>query len=139
MNEHMTVTVQTTIKAPLVKVWEYWTKPEHIVKWAFASDDWEASAAENNLRVGERFKTVMGAKDKSSSFDFTGTYTKIKAHEIIEYDIDDGRHVETTFEETPEGIKVTQTFEMEKMNPEEMQRSGWQAIMNNFKKYTEGT
>lgn len=131
------ITIQTIVKAPIAKVWEYWNKPEHIVCWAFASDDWEAPSAENDLRVGGKFKTVMAAKDKSSSFDFTGTYTVVKEHELIEYTMSDGRHVKVVFEKTPEGVRVTETFDPEKENPEEVQRSGWQAILDNFKKYVE--
>jgi len=131
------ITVQTVVNAPMAKVWECWNKPEHITGWAFASDDWEAPAAENDLRVGGKFKTVMSAKDKSSSFDFTGTYTAVRENKLIEYDLDDGRHVKVEFTETPEGVRVTETFEPENENPEEMQRSGWQAILDNFKKYVE--
>lgn len=131
------ITVQTAVKAPMAKVWECWNKPEHITSWAFASDDWEAPAAENDLRMGGRFKTVMAARDKSASFDFTGTYTAVRENELIEYDSDDGRHVKVEFEETPEGVKIVESFEPENENPEEMQRSGWQAILDNFKKYVE--
>lgn len=137
MHQQTTITVQTTIQAPIEKVWEFWTNPEHIMKWAFASDDWEAPAAENDVRVGGKFKTVMAAKDKSTSFDFTGLYTSVKNYELIEYDIDDGRHVKVEFAKLPEGVRVTETFEPEKINPEDMQRSGWQAILDNFKKYAE--
>lgn len=135
----MTITVKTIIKAPLPKVWEFWTKPEHITKWAFASEDWEAPYAENDVRIGGRFKTVMAAKDKSMGFDFTGTYTNVLDHELLEYDIDDGRHVSIKFKDLPEGTEITETFEPEKINPEEMQRSGWQAFLNNFKSYIEGS
>lgn len=133
------ITVETIVKAPVHKVWEYWNKPEHITHWAFASDDWEAPFAENDLRPGGRFKTTMAAKDKSASFDLTGTYTAIKEHELIEYDMDgdDHRHVKVEFKEVPEGVKITVTFDPENENPIEMQRGGWQAISNNFKKYTE--
>ena len=137
MVQPATITVQCVVKAPTEKVWEVWTKPEHIVRWAFASDDWEAPAAENNLRTGGRFKTAMAAKDKSMGFDFTGVYTNVKEHELIEYDIDDGRHVKVEFTELPEGVKITETFEPENENPEKMQRSGWQAILDNFKRYAE--
>jgi uncharacterized protein YndB with AHSA1/START domain len=137
MAQPATITVQCVVKAPIEKVWEVWTKPEHIVRWAFASDDWEAPAAENNLRTGGRFKTAMAAKDKSMGFDFTGVYTNVKEHELIEYDIDDGRHVKVEFTELPEGVKITETFEPENENPEKMQRSGWQAILDNFKRYAE--
>lgn len=131
------ITIEALIQAPIEKVWECWTKPEHITKWAFASDDWEAPAAENDLRVGGKFSTIMAAKDKSVSFDFNGVYTAVKINEVIEYDIEDGRHVKVEFIQTPNGVKVTETFAMEDINSEDKQREGWQAILNNFKKYTE--
>src|SRR6188472_914224 len=95
------ITIETTVKAPLFKVWEYWNNPEHITKWAFASDDWEAPYAENDVRTGGRFKTTMAAKDKSASFDFTGTYTAVKEFALREYDIDDGRHVKEELVSVP--------------------------------------
>jgi len=131
------ITVETIVHAPLERVWEAWNEPEHIVKWAFASDDWEAPAAENDIRTGGKFKTVMAAKDKSASFDFAGVYTNVKEYELIEYDMDDGRKVKVVFTETPEGVKIIETFDPENENSFETQRSGWQAILNNFKKYTE--
>ena len=131
------ITVQTTVNAPLEKVWEYWTLPEHITGWAFASDDWEALDPENDLRAGGKFKTTLSAKDKSFSFDFAGTYTEVKKHELIEYDMDDNRHVRITFSQTPNGVKVVETFDPESQNPIEMQEAGWQAFLDNFKKYTE--
>lgn len=137
MNKQTAITVQTIIHAPIEKVWEFWTKPEHIVNWAFASDDWEAPSAENDVREGGKFKIVMAAKDKSTSFDFAGIYTDVKEHECIGYDMDDGRHVKTVFTKLPEGISVVETFDPETINSEEMQRSGWQAILDNFKKYAE--
>ena len=131
------ITVQTLVNAPLQKVWDSWTKPERITKWCFASDDWEAPAAENDLRVDGRFSTTMAAKDKSMSFDFGGVYTAVQEHAVIEYTMDDGRTVKVTFTETPEGVQVTESFDPESENSEEMQRAGWQSIMDNFKKYTE--
>lgn len=131
------ITVQTIVKAPLAKAWEYWNTPAHITGWAFASDDWETPKVENNLRVAGTFNTRMQAKDGSAGFDFTGTYTAVKKDELIEYDMDDGRHVKVEFKETPKGIRVTETFDPENQNPEDMQRSGWQAILDNFKKYAE--
>ncbi len=132
------ITIQTIVKAPIAKVWECWNLPEHIPGWAFASDDWEATPVDNDLREGGRFKTIMGAKDKSFSFDFSGTYTNIKEPEVVEYDLDDGRHVKTVFTETPEGVEIVQTFDPEDVNTIEKQRDGWQAYLDNFKKYTEG-
>jgi uncharacterized protein YndB with AHSA1/START domain len=133
----MRIVVKTMIRAPIAKVWECWNKPEHITGWAFASDDWEALAVENDVRLGGKFKTTMAAKDKSSSFDFTGTYTAVKENRLIEYEMSDGRHVKVEFAETPEGVRVTETFDPEQENTEEVQRSGWQAILDNFKEYVE--
>lgn len=131
------ITVETTVDAPITKVWEYWSQPSHIVQWAFASDTWEAPSAVNDLRVGGKFTTIMAAKDKSERFDFTGIYSVVKEHECVEYDLEDGRHVKIVFAEVPEGVKITETFDLEHENPLEMQRSGWQAIMDNFKRYAE--
>lgn len=131
------ITVETIVKSPISKVWEYWNKPEHIVHWAFASDDWEAPEAENDLRIDGRFKTTMAAKDKSARFDFTGTYTNVKENERIEYNIDDGRHVKVIFSEVPEGVRLIEIFDPETENSQEVQRAGWQTILDNFKKYTE--
>lgn len=131
------ITVQAIVKAPLERVWECWTKPEHITHWAFASDDWEASKAENDVRTGGTFKTRMQAKDGSAGFDFTGTYTEVEEFKLIEYDMDDGRHVKVVFNESPEGIHILESFDPESENSEEMQREGWQAILDNFKSYTE--
>jgi len=134
-----TITVETVVKAPVEKVWKCWTQAKHITQWYFASDVWEAPAAGNDLHVGGKFVIKMSAKDKSFGFDLEGTYTAIKNHEKIEYDLigEDKRHVITTFEKTPEGVKVTQTFDMEHQNSKEKQHDGWQAILENFKKHTE--
>lgn len=132
-----TITVESIINASVEKVWRMWTEPKHIVNWAFASDDWEAPVAENDVRVGGKFKTVMATKDKSRSFDFTGKYTAVIINERIEYVIDDGRKVSVRFESLNGNTKVTETFEIEKVNSESLQRDGWQAILDNFKKYTE--
>jgi len=137
MDKQQSITVKSVIKAPMTKVWECWNKPEHITKWAFASDDWEAPHAENDVRTGGKFTTTMAAKDKSASFDFAGIYTNVKNNELIEYDMSDGRHVKVEFAELPEGVQVTETFDPENENPPEMQRTGWQSILDNFKKYTE--
>lgn len=137
MNASTPIRVECVVQAPLEKVWECWTKPEHITKWAFASDDWEAPYAENDVRIGGVFKTTMAAKDKSASFDFAGVYTNVKELAFIEYTMEDGRRVSVEFTQTPEGVHVVETFDPEHENSEELQRSGWQAILDNFKKYTE--
>lgn len=136
MNKNI-ITVQITVNAPIEKVWEYWNQPEHITKWAFASNDWEAPESENNVSVGGKFKTRMQSKDKKEGFDFEGTYTAVKEHNLIAYNMSDGRNVKVTFEQTPEGVRVTEAFDPENENSEEMQRNGWQAILNNFKKAVE--
>jgi len=135
--ERTSVTVSAKINAPLNKVWERWTTPEHITKWNHASDDWHSPSAVNDLCEGGKFCYNMAAKDGSMSFDFEGVYTGVVPQKLIEFSMDDGRKVKITFEETGDGVLVTETFDAEQMNPVEMQRAGWQAIMDNFKKHTE--
>jgi len=135
--EKTAITVEATVNAPVEKVWKYWNEPRHITKWCAASDDWHAPHAENDLRKDGRFKTTMAAKDGSFSFDFGGVYTKVDPHKSIEYIIDDGRKVSIVFTAQENATKVTETFEPEGTNPIEMQRGGWQAILDNFKTYTE--
>jgi uncharacterized protein YndB with AHSA1/START domain len=131
------ITVQTIINASIEKVWDFWTNPIHIVKWNNASDDWHTPFAENDLTVDRRFKYSMAAKDGSMCFDFEGTYTKIEKHSKIEYILDDERKVQIIFEATKNGIKLTESFDPENENTEELQKNGWQAILDNFKKYVE--
>jgi uncharacterized protein YndB with AHSA1/START domain len=132
-----TVTVAATVNAPVQKVWEFWNNPEHITKWAQGSDDWHAPYADNDPHTGGTFKTTMAAKDGSFSFDFGGTYTNVQDNSLIEYTMDDSRKVSVTFESVDGATKITETFDPESMNPVEMQRGGWQAILDNFKKYAE--
>ncbi len=134
-----TITVETIVNAPVEKVWELWNDPKHIVNWCHASDDWHAPFAENDLTVGGRFKNTMAAKDGSFSFDFEGVYTNIEDHQTIEYTIADGRNVEINFSRENNATKVVESFEAETINSIELQRGGWQAILDNFKKYTEET
>ena len=131
------ITVSTIVNAPIDVVWDSWVKPEHITKWCQASDDWHAPFAENDARTGGKFKTTMAAKDGSFSFDFEGIYNKVDVNKSIEYDIADGRKVEITFNQKGDATEIIETFEAESTHPIEMQRSGWQAILDNFKKYTE--
>lgn len=131
------ITVETLVKAPLTVVWNAWTAPEHIMQWCHATDDWHAPYAENDLRVGGEFKTTMAAKDGSFSFDFGGTYSVVEPHRLIEYVMGDGRRVSVSFALEGGAVKVTEEFEAESTNTLEMQQSGWQAILDNFKKHTE--
>lgn len=133
------ITIQTAINLPKEKAWEFWNDPKHITKWAFASDDWEAPYADNDLKVGGKFKTTMAAKNGSQSFDVIGVYTDVVEFKRIEYDMEDGRHVGIVFETVPEGTKVVETFDPESENSRELQKSGWQAILDNFKKYAESS
>lgn len=135
--EKTAITVEATVNAPVEKVWTYWNEPTHITQWCAASDDWHAPHAENDLRKDGKFKTTMAAKDGSFSFDFGGVYTKVEPNRSIQYTMDDGRKVSVAFTAQGNATKVTETFEAEDTNPVEMQRGGWQAILNNFKSYTE--
>jgi uncharacterized protein YndB with AHSA1/START domain len=133
-----TITIETTIKAPVAKVWQYWTSPQHIVNWNSASDDWHTPKAENDLRVGGKFASRMEAKDGSQGFDFSGIYNAVQTNQLIEYTMGDGRKVKVVFKSNGDETKVVEDFEAESTYPVEMQREGWQAILNNFKKYVEG-
>jgi uncharacterized protein YndB with AHSA1/START domain len=131
------VTIATSVNAPVHKVWEFWSKPEHITKWGFASPDWHTPRAENDLRDGGKFNSRMEAKDGSMGFDFWGTYDEVKPNKTINYTMGDGRKVWTNFEAKDNRTDITQIFEAETENPVEMQKGGWQAILDNFKKYAE--
>lgn len=132
------ITIEATVNAPVEKVWKYWGEPQHITKWAFASDDWHAPSAENDLRTDGKFSTTMAAKDGSVSFEFGGVYSKVVPHKVIEYTMGDGRKVSTKFAGDGNQTTISQSFEAEGENSLELQKAGWQAILNNMKKYTEG-
>ncbi|NOT74982.1 MAG: polyketide cyclase [Cyclobacteriaceae bacterium] len=131
------ITVEATVKAPVEKVWKLWSEPNHIMKWNSASDDWHTPAAENDLRTNGKFKSTMAARDGSMSFDFEGVYSNVVPHKVIEYGMGDGRKVKVTFASNGNETKVVETFDPESINSVEMQRGGWQAILNSFKKYAE--
>ena len=135
--EKTTITIEALINCPIEKTWNFCTAPEHITKWNFASDDWHAPRAENDLRVGGKFLSRMEAKDGSFGFDFEGIYEKVKTNELIEYGLADGRKVKIVFIAENNKTKIVESFDAENENPIEMQRGGWQAILNNFKKYAE--
>lgn len=129
------ITIETIINEPLAKVWDYWTQPKHICNWYFADESWHAPKAENDLKVGGKFLTRMEAKDQSFGFDFEGVYTRLEQHQLIEYILADQRKVLTQFKEEGDLTRVIETFDAENENSLEMQKAGWQAILNNFKKY----
>jgi len=131
------ITIETLIDAPLEKVWKHWNAPEHIMKWNAASEDWHTPSSTVDLREGGSFTSRMEAKDGSFGFDFGGTYTKVDHHKQIDYVMEDGRKVSTRFEVKDDKTHVIESFDPESENSEEMQREGWQSILNNFKKYTE--
>ncbi len=127
-----TITVTTTVDQPLETVWECWTQPEYITQWNFASEDWCCPTAVNDLRPGGRFSWRMEARDGSMGFDYAGTYLEVVPFVRILKRLDDGRQVEISFETTPHGVVITETFEAEDQNPLELQKQGWQAILDNF-------
>lgn len=132
-----TITVEVKIKAPLAKVWDHWTLPQHICSWCFASEDWHAPKAENDLRTGGKFLTRMEAKDQSFGFDFEGVYTHVENGKCIEYVMGDERKVKIEFVSDGAETIVKEIFDAETENPIEMQKAGWQAILDNFKKHCE--
>ncbi|MEO8151035.1 MAG: SRPBCC family protein [Bacteroidia bacterium] len=132
-----TITVEATLNAPVEKVWKLWTEPQHITQWNNASDDWHTPHAENDLRIGGKFTSRMEAKDGSMGFDFWGVYDDVRKNEIIEYTMGDGRKAKIIFTNQENSTHVDVTFEAENENPVEMQRGGWQAILNSFKRYVE--
>ena len=137
MKKQSTITVSVTVQAPVNKVWDYWNQPDHIMQWNNASNDWHTPRAENNLRINGTFNYRMEARDGSVGFDFRGVYDEIQPRQHIRYTIDDGRKVQVTFSGDDTTTDVTETFDAESTNSVDMQQAGWQAILDNFKKYTE--
>lgn len=131
------IEISVTIHAPIATVWEKWVSVEGVQHWAFASDDWAAEGIENDPKPGGSFKSRNFAKDGSFEFIFGGTYNTVEPQKHVTQTLGDGRKVEVTFTETPEGVHMVQRFEPESENPEKMQQDGWQAYLNNFKKYVE--
>ena len=131
------ITVQSNIQAPVQKVWEYFTNPQHVINWNFAMPEWHCPSATNQLEVGGEFHYTMSARDNSMSFDFWGTYQKIEKEKNIEILLGDGRSMLVTFEMTDISTIITEKFEPEKENPVELQEAGWQIILDNFKRYIE--
>lgn len=131
------ITITTTLNVPVAKVWEYWNEPKHITQWCFASEDWHAPNSTNDLKEGSFFTTRMEAKDGSFGFDLKGIYDHITPHQLIRYHLEDGRNVEVLFSENEGTTTIIEKFDPENINPHEMQQQGWQAILDNFKKYVE--
>ena len=131
------ISVETTVHAPIYQIWEMWTTPEHITHWNYASEDWQTTFAQNDLRKGGKFLSRMEAKDRSAGFDFDGIYDEVKTNQLIEYTLSDGRKVRVVFTDKDEETKIVESFDTEDSNSVEMQRDGWQTILDNFKKYAE--
>jgi uncharacterized protein YndB with AHSA1/START domain len=131
------ITVEVSIERDIEKVWELWNEPEHIIKWNHASDDWHTVRAENELKVGGKFFYRMEAKDGSFGFDCEAIYTEVEAGKKLEYVGLGDRTVTIHFEIEGEKTQITESFDAENENPIELQKAGWQAILNNFKKYAE--
>lgn len=138
-NQAVKVTINATVNAPVAKVWKNWTTPADIMQWNNASPDWHTPRAENDLRKGGSFLSRMEAKDGSFGFDFTGIYDEVITNKHIAYTMPDGRKVKIDFTDNGDSTGIQSVFDAETENPVEMQREGWQAILNNFKQYTENT
>ena len=133
----MKITVETLVKGNLNSVWDAWSSPEDIKQWNAASDDWHTTRSSVDLREGGKFSARMEAKDGSAGFDFEGTYTRVEPQRVIEYRMSDGREVRVQFSEDADGVRVRETFEAETENDPELQREGWQAILDNFARHVE--
>lgn len=131
------ISVQTVIAADSEAVWDCYTNPKHIIKWNFATDDWCCPWAENDLKIGGTYKARMEAKDGSFGFDFEAKYTELNAGKSFVYVMADGRQVSTSFSSLDDKTEVKTVFDAETENPIDMQRDGWEAILNNFKSYVE--
>lgn len=138
LKEKEWITVEAIINVPIKKAWELWTSPEHIVHWNNASKDWHTPKVENDLREGGKFLFKMEAKDGSFGFEFEGIYTEVKTNELIAYKMEDDRQVKINFTSEGNETKITESFETEEINAIDLQRKGWQSLLNNFKKYAEG-
>jgi uncharacterized protein YndB with AHSA1/START domain len=136
-SEVIKISVEVTVNASAELVWEYFNSPEHVVKWNAASDDWHTPKASNDLRVGGQFNNRMEAKDGSFGFDFIGVYSEVIENQKISYTMEDGRTADIFFEKDGSGTKLTEVFVAETENSVELQKGGWQAILDNFKKYVE--
>jgi uncharacterized protein YndB with AHSA1/START domain len=130
------ISIQVTIQAGLKKVWDYYTNPAHIIHWNFADPSWHCPRAENDMRVGGIYNARMEARDGSFGFDFKAIHTEIQEGKHFTYEFD-GRTAHIEFKDLNEQTEVVVTFDPESENPIELQRNGWQSILNNFKNYAE--
>jgi uncharacterized protein YndB with AHSA1/START domain len=131
------ITIQADVAAPVAQVWAKYNQPEHIIQWNFATDDWQCPSAETDLRPGGKMRSRMEAKDGSFGFDFEAIYDRVVDQEAVAYTMPDGRQVYVSFDKNGDTTRVTIVFDPENQNPVEMQQQGWQAILDNFKRYAE--
>lgn len=131
------ITISTVVKKPKEQVWEYFTLPEHITRWYFAVPEWHCPKAENDLRNDGKFSYRMEARDGNAGFNFSGTYSKVDSWKEFSFMLDDGREALVTFTESPDGVKVVETFDIEEFTPVDLQEQGWLAILENFRIYAE--
>lgn len=131
------IEIESKINAELDRVWEYWTKPEHITKWNKASEDWLCPNAENDLKQGGKFKYRMESQDGKVGFDFAGTYKEVREKEKLTYELEDGRNAEVTFSEEDGAVMIKEILDTEDDNPVDQQEQGWKSILQSFKAYTE--
>ncbi len=134
----ITIEIDVMVNVSVAKAWAVFTQPEHVVNWNFAHESWHCPKAESDLKVGGRFNYRMDARDGSFGFDFCGTFTKVEAPNHLAFSLDDERLVSVTFSDEKNGTRIVEKFEAETENSIELQREGWQAILNNFKRYAEG-
>jgi uncharacterized protein YndB with AHSA1/START domain len=135
--DNMKINIETVVNAPLNKVWEAWNNPADIKQWNAASDDWHTTQSTVDLREGGKFSSRMEAKDGSAGFDFGGEYTRVVPQQVIEYRMGDGREVKTEFAKQGDGVLIKTAFDAETQNSHDMQRAGWQAILDNFRRHVE--
>jgi len=139
MAEAKKITVEVLVNRDVKAAWDAFTSPQAITRWNFASADWRCPKAENDLRVGGEFSYRMESKDGSMGFDFSGKYTEIRHLERIKYSLGDEREVVIEFRDENVKTKVIETFVAEGTSSYEQQKGGWQAILDNYKKYVEGS
>lgn len=135
--QNQPITVSAVVHAPLRLVWQKWITPQDVMAWNHASDDWYTPSAQNDLRVGGEFHYIMASRNESSRFDFSGVYTEVIPEKSIAYALGDSRKVHVAFTMLEDAVTVTETFDPEQTNTAELQRAGWQAILDNFRRYVE--
>jgi len=132
------IKVEVLVDSPLAKAWECWTLHEHITRWYAASDDWHTPRATNDVKVGGGFNFRMEARNKSAGFDFWASYTLVSPRELLHCLLGDGRHLDIRFIPEAGRVRIMEEFDAEKESSSELQRKGWQAILDSFKRYVEG-